>query len=259
MLEIFGRILAKSRAKKELMAYALNGDGIERALMKRLIASLNIDMIVETGTYLGSTAYFLSKSFPNIRIVTVESNHAYYQKAREVLSGCGNVKQYLGSSMEVLGGLDWKNARNPLFYLDAHWGEVFPLGKELDFISTRCARAVIVIDDFQIEGRTDYAFGVNLGRDTSFGPKWHGKPPEELPGASNIGYIKGFIDLTDSVIVWPRYTYEDMCRFNKRPVYKNLIGYIVIVRGSRGSVHADRLGDDPLVKEYYRTQSGGSA
>lgn len=258
MLEILKRTLVKFRAKKELVSYAFNGDGIERALMKRLVASLNIDMIVETGTYLGSTAYFLSKSFPNIRIVTVESNDAHYQKAREILSGCGNVKQYLGSSIEVLGGLDWRNVRNPLFYLDAHWGEVFPLGRELDFISARVARAVIMVDDFQVEGRPDYAFAVNHGRDTSFGPKWHGRTSEELPGVSNVGYIKGFIDLTDSVLLWPNYTYQDMRRFNKHPVYKNLIGYVVIVRAHRSSVHIDWLRDEPLVKKYYRIQSGDS-
>lgn len=259
MLEIIRKIPFKFKAKKELMSSALNGDGIERILMKRLVASLNIDMIIETGTYLGSTAYFLSKNFPNIPIVTVESNDAHYQKAREVLSGCGNVKQYLGSSIEVFGGLDWRNVSNPLFYLDAHWGEVFPLGKELEFISARVARAVIVVDDFQIEGRPDYAFGVNHGRDTSFGPKWYGRSPEELPGVSNIGYLKGFIDLTDSVLIRPNYTYQDMCRFNKHPVYKNLIGYVVVIRGYRSSVHADRLRDEPLVKKYYRMQSGDSA
>ena len=258
MLETLRRISFKFRAKKELMSYAFNGDGIERVLVKRLVTSLNVDLIVETGTYLGGTAYFLSKSFPNIRIVTVESNDAHYQKAREVLSDCGNVTQYLGSSVEVLGGLDWRNVRNPLFYLDAHWGEVFPLGGELEFISARVARAVIVVDDFQIEGRPDYAFGVNHGRESSFGPKWYGRSPEELPGVSNVGYIKGSIDLTDSVLVWPSYTYQDMRRFNKHPVYKNLIGYVVIVRGHRSSVHIDRLRDEPLVKKYYRIQSGDS-
>lgn len=240
------------------MFYAFNGDGIEGLLIKTVVTSLKVDLIVETGTYLGSTAYFLSKNFPNIRIITIECNKTYWRKARKVLSRCGNVKQYLGTSVKILPKLDWQDVENPLFYLDAHWGGIFPLGEELRFIANHIGRAIIVIDDFQVPGKAGYAFAVNYGRESSFSPKSYGKSPEELPGVLNIAYIADFIDLANSILVLPNYTYEEMRKVNKHPVHKNLIGYVIIIYNRQQSVRSDRFLNEPLVKRYYRIQSGKS-
>ena len=45
-----------------------------------------------------------------------------------------------------------------LFYLDAHWLEHLPLREEVELITANFPRAVIVIDDFEVRGRSRLRF-----------------------------------------------------------------------------------------------------
>jgi len=47
----------------------------------------------------------------------------------------------------------------PLCWLDAHgYGFEWPLASEIAFLTSRCGSAFVLIDDFQIPGRPDFAF-----------------------------------------------------------------------------------------------------
>jgi hypothetical protein len=48
----------------------------------------------------------------------------------------------------------------PLFYLDAHWYDYWPLCDEIRLISNHLHEAIIIIDDFEVPGRNDCSFDV---------------------------------------------------------------------------------------------------
>jgi predicted O-methyltransferase YrrM len=114
-----------------------------------------IDVAIETGTFLGETTLFFSACFDEVH--TIEISNDYYQIATESLKYCPNVHCHFGSSEKVLHEIlpDLKE-KKVLFYLDAHWNEYWPLLKELEEISqTHRDHCIIVIDDFKVPGRRD--------------------------------------------------------------------------------------------------------
>jgi hypothetical protein len=98
-----------------------------------LVSKYECDAIIETGTNLGDTTEYLAKQYPNLKIITCEVNKEYYSLAKQRLSKYDNVECLLQSSEVVVG-----NAQNkfsmPLYYLDAHWEEYWPLKDEINSI-----------------------------------------------------------------------------------------------------------------------------
>jgi hypothetical protein len=56
----------------------------------------------------------------------------------------------------------------PLFFLDAHWYDYWPLLDEIELITSKVPRCVIIIDDFQVPGRNDYVFCEGGGGSAEF-------------------------------------------------------------------------------------------
>jgi hypothetical protein len=114
-------------------------------LVDDLLSAYMCDAIVETGCYLGDTTEYLARRYPGLPLHTcdIEAAHAEFTRAR--LQALANV--HVGNvDSPLLVGLACVNHKTPLFYLDAHWGEDWPLIREL----TAITRGIVLIHDFDI-------------------------------------------------------------------------------------------------------------
>ena len=147
----------------------MNGQAFRQKMFQKLMR-LGVDVIVETGTYLGtSTAYFARQGVP---VVSCEANDRFLATAATHLAELGDVTLYLQDSRAFLKHLaadpDF-GFRLPLFYLDAHWSEDLPLAEELGIITARWPSFAIMIDDFQVPG-SRYAYdNYGDGKELSLG------------------------------------------------------------------------------------------
>lgn len=108
-----------------------------------LIYQYDIKSVVETGTWMGRTAQLLSMMVNNI--YTIEINEEYYNQA-SYLDDYENIHRFLGDSSFVIGDILRYHAKDPiLFFLDAHWGENWPLLDELKAISKYDLKNPIVV------------------------------------------------------------------------------------------------------------------
>jgi tetratricopeptide (TPR) repeat protein len=135
----------------------MSGDHLDEALMQRLIELFHVDVLVETGTYMGTTAEKASKYFKEVH--TVELSEKLHKDAQERLKAITNIHCHQGHSGDVLKALLPKVEGRVLFWLDAHWsGGVTALGTtksairdELSAInaSVQKENCVILIDDIR--------------------------------------------------------------------------------------------------------------
>lgn len=144
-----------SDIERYLKVSSFNNDSVVADTVLQLVKDLKIDCIIETGTFQGTTTAFLSETFPNIDIYTVEVNLETYQKAQANLQGYSNIKLLYGSSEKVLEHLlPELQGKRILFYLDAHWDDYWPLLDEFEAIQKQCKdNCCIVIDDFKVPFR----------------------------------------------------------------------------------------------------------
>jgi predicted O-methyltransferase YrrM len=102
---------------------------------------------IETGTWIGLNADIVSKHFD--KVISFEVNQEFYQKALENNINNQNVELIFGNSGEVLK--NYINCEeNTIFFLDAHWGEYWPLLDELETIAALQIQPVIIIHDFYV-------------------------------------------------------------------------------------------------------------
>ncbi len=120
------------------------------------------EVLVETGTYLGSMAMEMRRRFRAVH--TIELDPALASRARRLFRGDPRVTVWEGDSAavlpRVLGLLDGR----ALFWLDAHHSGGFtargaletPLRAELACVLSRPGDDVVLIDDAHELGRNDY-------------------------------------------------------------------------------------------------------
>lgn len=241
------------RRRREMMRTAFAGDGIEKAFVLAAMESLGIERIVETGTFTGKTTLWLGATFPNCLVQTSEVVPEVHESARHALAGQRNIRCYLADSGPwisdlcdgELGGL------RVLFFLDAHgmtpaWSQEHPILAELRSIARRRDPTVVIIDDFKVPGRADYAFNYD-GTRTSFGVA--AEKRMSLPNALDVSMIADALAPED-VVLYPQYKYEDALKFQADPLHGNLIGYVVVLH----CVSKDdlvRLLNMPLLRDHY--------
>jgi hypothetical protein len=122
------------------------GFDVTKALwFDHLIQKYGCDGIVETGTFLGDTADYLARAYPDLAVRTCELNENYAEIARRRLSRHPNVVLSVGDSAELLPSL-LEGLMRPIVYLDAHWYSRWPLVSELSFLR----ESVVCVDDFDI-------------------------------------------------------------------------------------------------------------
>jgi hypothetical protein len=135
-----------------------------------LIKKYNVKKIVETGTNMGDTTEYLAKNYPELEIVTTESVYEFFNFSQKRLKKYLNVS-ILNESSDIVTSIEGKENITTLYYLDAHWGEYWPLKDEIKNIET----GIICIGDFNIKNNLygyDSYNGItcdeNLIRDTGF-------------------------------------------------------------------------------------------
>jgi len=102
----------------------------KRAVIKHYARKFRLESLVETGTYLGDTAWWLKDEFK--QIYSIELDEALYQKAGRRLSGLNQVVLLKGDSSSVLPGLLSGLKAPCLFWLDAHYSGLGTARGEID-------------------------------------------------------------------------------------------------------------------------------
>jgi hypothetical protein len=181
----------------------MNGQTSRLEAVRQMFYKCNIQSIVETGTFRGTTTEWLAGF--GVPVMTIESHRPTFEFAMRRLKRHGNVSVRFGNSVDVLlEHLPRLGQDAPtLLYLDAHWNGYLPLAEELHAICTNLTRFVIVIDDFAVPGDLGYTFddyglgkaltadylSASSGRDLSrFYPA--------VPSREETGLRRGWIALT---------------------------------------------------------------
>jgi hypothetical protein len=138
-----------------------NGQAGRRAIFDAIVSTVAPALIVETGTYLGTTTELMAET--GIAIVSLEGNARNFGFARMRLRRFRNVELRFGDSrIEARRVLDLHRSAlkgRPLFaYLDAHWNEDLPLAEELDVVFACCPNAVVMVDDFRVPDDPGYGY-----------------------------------------------------------------------------------------------------
>ena len=126
-----------------------------------------VDVLIETGTYMGDMVNFARRHFS--RVMSVEIDPTLHQRAQERFAGDSRVELLLGDSATVLPALLDREElkRQPLLYwLDGHYSagvtgrgdKDTPVAEELEAVLARDnPRDVILIDDARcFDGTSDY-------------------------------------------------------------------------------------------------------
>jgi hypothetical protein len=136
-----------------------NGQKFRQRIYSEILASLPINAIVETGSYLGTTtAHFAASGLP---VYSVESNPRFFAYASmRFRRHRSRVHLFEGDTLQFLRQLKADPALQSarvFFYLDAHWYTHLPLREELEIVFGHWKNAVVMVDDFQVPG-TDYRY-----------------------------------------------------------------------------------------------------
>jgi len=121
------------------------------------------DVFIETGCNVASTAFYVARNYPGLRVCSCEPDPQAFQAAQRVLSEHSDASVVNQPSPEFLYSLfeaePELRTNRPLCWLDAHgYGYRWPLAEEIAFLTSRCGSAFLLIDDFQIPGRPEFVF-----------------------------------------------------------------------------------------------------
>jgi hypothetical protein len=151
---------------------AFNGQGGRMAIFQAIMHLLTPALILETGTFRGTTTDVLADHAPEV--ITVEGRPRTYGFALARLWMRRNVRLRLGDSRvrlrEVLATRRPVRPGSTFAYLDAHWNADLPLAEELEIVFAWDPEAIIMIDDYQVPGDPgytydDYGLGASLNAD----------------------------------------------------------------------------------------------
>ncbi len=188
----------------------LYGDRIFQNTFILLGKELNVTSFVETGTFMGSTTEFLAQNFPSTPIHSSEVTDDFYKKARERLSTYRNIHLFKGDSTLFLTRLikETNLGKTPLFFLDAHWFDNWPLEKEVKLISEKLKKALIIIHDFKVPGNHNFKYDTYKDKECS------------------LEMIAPFLAKNSSYkLLFPNYSKETI---GKNSYFKDLVGYPII-------------------------------
>lgn len=162
------------------------GDAIARDTIERILGERCIDIVIETGTYLGSSTRRFAEMPGVNHVFSIEVNPEHWAKANENLKDLKpKVNLLKGNSPEALDILLQmipNHGPRLFFFLDAHWEEYNPLLDELRVIAefNRIPKPVIAIHDFKVPGRPDLGFDSYKGQDYDF--EWIQSAVERIYG-----------------------------------------------------------------------------
>ena len=120
---------------------------------------------IETGTFLGSSAYIFSGCF--LKVDTIEASEEFYNSSKNWLSRvihASDISSHLGDSASLLKLVLTKSFNKKLIFLDAHYSGgitsktfgICPLIAELNAIKEAKVDSTVVIDDIRCMGMPGY-------------------------------------------------------------------------------------------------------
>jgi hypothetical protein len=191
--------------------------------------------IVETGTFLGTSTAFMAKTSPNIPVYTCEINEINYKKSKKNLRRYSNVRIIKDNSPRFLQNMADKKLFGdlPVFFLDAHWWNYWPLEDEIKIITDRCKSAIILIDDFKVNDATQFVFD-------NYGPR-----------ACSLDLIKPKMNKKNKYnLLFPNYNMRD---FPQDKLPQGLTGYPIIFMNLQKEFK--EFSSEPFVKKYFKDRS----
>ena len=123
------------------------------------------DVFLETGTFFGfTTRFFIGQGIP---VYSAEIRRSYAAAARLRLGVAPELRLRRAESLTVVKEVRSKGFKRPFVYLDAHWYDDLPLGREISDLFEGDGDTLIVVDDFQVPHDPGYGYdeykGVPLG------------------------------------------------------------------------------------------------
>lgn len=230
-----GRAVHPYRLRCYQNRMGFHGDPVWRYLVASIKDWFPVTSCVETGSFKGDTALFLAKVFPDIFKYSVELSGEYHRESTWRLRGLEKSLVVKSNSPAGIANLikESKVGDLPLFFLDAHWYEYWPLPDELKEIS-KLNKAIIMIDDFEVAGRPEYGFDTyKLG-------------DKDMP--NNFDFISPAMSARSYRYLLPKYRAEEA--FPEDP--KSLRGYTVIFQNI-GDAEWEKVTNSELVRNKYST------
>ena len=136
----------------------LNGQRERQRIVRELVAAVDFDEVVETGTFRAATTLFLSY-VTGKPVYSVELLPRYFRFAQLRCADEPNIHLVQGDSRSFLRDLAPSiGGHTTLFYLDAHWQPNVPRFEELEIISATWTRAIVMVDDFSVPDDDGYGF-----------------------------------------------------------------------------------------------------
>jgi len=135
-------------------------------LFRQILGAFPLRVIVETGTFRGTTTEFLRRT-SGLEVFTVDSHPRFYHYSAFRFRADPGVTVRLGDSRRFLEHLAARAdfpKEGVFFYLDAHWTRDLPLREEVLIVAQAFRRSVIMVDDFQVPTDPGYRFD-DYGRD----------------------------------------------------------------------------------------------
>lgn len=145
-------------SNKEYNKSCFNGQFSKQEIWAGIVSGVNLEAIVETGSYLGATTEFFART--DLPVYSIEISDEFFGIASHRVGHFPNVHLIKGSSDTALCELltETFEYQRALFYLDAHWYDHLPLREELITIFERRQSDVVMIDDFQVPYDPGYGF-----------------------------------------------------------------------------------------------------
>ena len=111
-----------------------NGQERRDAIVRSLLEALPTGLVIETGTYRGTTTGRL-REITKAPIVTIEASRRYYEYSRRRLASSPHVHVIHGDSVREIRRIASSSDHDPstrvFAYLDAHWGSSLPARYEI--------------------------------------------------------------------------------------------------------------------------------
>ena len=142
------------------MTTGFHGNKLLQNIVKQIIEKKKVSSFIETGTYDGRTTSFIAEHFDKLQIYSCDIDEKIYNFAKKALSKYKNVKLFLESSEKFIEKLLKKDSENsigslPMFFLDAHWYDYWPLKDEMKLI-TSLEKFIVLVDDFEVPGKPEF-------------------------------------------------------------------------------------------------------
>lgn len=139
---------------------AFNGQLRRKEMVDEIFHKINIQGVVETGTYRGTTTEYFKGVFRG-PIITIEEDKRLYGYASMRFMFKRDIQVFNGDSREVLRILakkHWMADKILFFYLDAHWKDDLPLQGELNLIFENWPSSIVLVDDFMVPDDPGYGY-----------------------------------------------------------------------------------------------------